>query len=196
MILNEHLKFEEHIDYLVSKTVQKLGILHKSRDFLDCKTSLLLYKSLVLLQFVYCDTVYDCASDAHLQQLQKLQNCACRTMLSCNSRTPIIEMHQTLDLLTLNERCKLHLSLDYFIHINNPDSSLHKYVKFQTGRVTRTGDMCLELPNLKTNFGRSAFSYRGPDYWMKLPDDIKGITSRPCFKRACINKMRDQNHPT
>ncbi len=48
MILDEQLNFEEHIDYLISKTVNKLGILRKSREFLDQKTSLLLYKSLVL----------------------------------------------------------------------------------------------------------------------------------------------------
>ncbi len=196
MILDEQLSFEEHIDYLVSKSVKELGILRKSREFLDQNTSLLLYKSLVLPHFDYCDTVYDCAADVHLQKLQKMQNSACRTMLLCNSRTPIKEMHDTLDILTLNQRRQLHMSLDCFTHINNPNSSLNKYFKFWPGRVTKTGETRLELPNLKTNFGRRAFSYRVPNHWMKLLEEIKNLTSRPMFKTACIRNMRDENHPT
>ncbi len=97
----------------------------KSRNFLDHKTSITLYKSLVLLHFDYCDIVYDCTSLGNLQKLQKLQNSACRTMLLADNRTPIAEMHDNLQLLTLKQRRELHLSVDCHKHVNISDSSLN-----------------------------------------------------------------------
>ncbi len=48
MILDESLTFDEHIAQIYAKSSQKLGILRRSRDYLDTNTSLMLYKSLVL----------------------------------------------------------------------------------------------------------------------------------------------------
>ena len=66
MILDDRLTFDDHIDYICNKAVKKLGILRKAQNFLDLDTSVLLYKSLVLPQFDYCDTVYSCTSAANL----------------------------------------------------------------------------------------------------------------------------------
>ena len=43
VILDEYLTFNAHVDYVVHKASGKLGILRKSREFIDRKTSLLLY---------------------------------------------------------------------------------------------------------------------------------------------------------
>ena len=197
MMLDDQLTFEEHIDYIQSKTVQKLGILRKSRDFLDRNTSILLYKSLVLPHFDYCDTVYGVSADINLQKLQKLQNSACRTMLLCDKRTPISEMHKSLELLTLKDRRHLHMSMDCHAHINNPKSSLNKYFKKRETRRTRAGESKMELPNLRSNTGRKAFSFRGPQHWLSLPENTRIIESKQLFKKECIkNLMRDVDHPT
>ncbi len=76
VILDDILSFDSHVEYMHGKVVKKLGIVRKARDFQDLGTSVHLYKSLVLPHIDYCDLVYCCTSEANLQKLQKLQNCA------------------------------------------------------------------------------------------------------------------------
>ena len=196
VILDDELSFNDHINYIHTKATNKLGILRKSRDFLDKKTSLLLYQSLVLPHFDYCDTTYGCTSTVNLNKLQLVQNSACRTVLRCGKREPIANMHKDLNILTLEIRRKLHLSMDCHkaIHTNN---SMTRYFQTRATRTTRAGDKRLVIPNLKTNMGRKAFSYRGPSHWEGLPVHLKNIKSPDVFKSECLKTIcRDENHPT
>ena len=45
MYLDEHLTFSEHISTVCKKSSKKLGIIRKAREYLDRKTSLILYKA-------------------------------------------------------------------------------------------------------------------------------------------------------
>ena len=72
--LDDHLTFDDHISYVHSKSSKELGILRKSREFLDRKTCLTLYKSLIMTCIVYCDLVYMCTTAANLDNLQKIWN--------------------------------------------------------------------------------------------------------------------------
>ena len=77
MILDEKLTFDEHINQTYTKASQKLGILRRSREYLDTTTGLTLYKSLVLPHLDYYDTVYMCTIVQNLNKLQLIQNGAC-----------------------------------------------------------------------------------------------------------------------
>ncbi len=196
-MLDQNLTFDDHIEYLHGKAVNKLGILRKSRNFLDQNTSVLLYKSLVLPQFDYCDIVYDCTSLGNLQKLQKLQNSACRTMLLADNRTSVAEMHDDLQLLTLNQRRELHLSVDCHKHVNIPDSSLNYMFKSKRKRTTRSGPKLVEVPQRRTATGRKAFSFRGPNHWNNLDVSKRVIENQDSFKRTILKEMlRDVDHPT
>ena len=81
--------------------------------------------------------------------------------------------------------------------INNPSNSLSRYFKAMVTRTTKSGENKMALPNLRTNQGRRAFSFRGPDHWDKLPADIKNIESLAVFKTEYVKRFnRDENHPT
>ena len=56
LYLDEHLTFSDHIATICKKSSRKLGTLRKARKFLDRKTSLLLYKSLVVPYM--CNSVF------------------------------------------------------------------------------------------------------------------------------------------
>ncbi len=194
MMLDQHLTFDDHVEYLHGKAVKKLGILRRSRNFLDKNTSVLLYKSLVLPHFDYCDIVYSCTSEGNLQ---KLQNSACRTMLLADKRTPIKEMHSDLQLLTLKQRWELHLLLDHHKHVNLQESSLNYMFKPKYNRGTRSGKKIVEVPKCRMATGGKAYSFRGPDHWNKLDSTHREIEKLDHFKSEIIkNMLRDVNHPT
>ena len=121
-VLLDDLSFEEHVQYVVTKCTMKLGILGTSREFLDRKSFILLYKSLVLPHIDYCDLVYMTANKYTLHKLQIIQNVACRIILRADNRRGIQEIHHKLNLLTLKERQYLHLSMEGFLHIHTNSS--------------------------------------------------------------------------
>ena len=75
------LVFEDHIIFSYNKASCKLGALAKIRKHVDQYKALILYESLVLPHFDYCDTVFMTTTNMMLNKVQLLQNNVCRTIL-------------------------------------------------------------------------------------------------------------------
>ena len=199
MILDDHLSFDEHITYIHNKATKKLGILYKSKDYLDRSTKILLYKSLILPHLDYCDTVYMTTTETNLSKLQKIQNVACRTILGANKEASIKQMHTELELLTLFQRRQLHQAMECFNNINNPEAGpnhMFNTVDDRAHNTRTTGTKVMKVPNIRTTTGRKAFSYRGPRFWNDLHSDCRQIDKKDTFKRHISKTIcRDVNHP-
>ena len=197
VLLDDLLNFEEHIEYVVNKSTKKLGILRKSREFLPRKTSILLYKSLVLPHIDYCDLIYMTANESQLHRLQLIQNVASRIILKANNRTSIKHMHKELNLLTLGERRHLHMSMECFRQVNSKSGLNNMFVQHTTGRVTRgTSTKNMKIPTMTTTTGRKAFTFRGPTHWNSLSSDLKENDNKNSFKSGASKLFaRDVNHP-
>ncbi len=163
----------------------------------------MLYKSLVLPHLDYCDTVFMTASVTVLNKLQLIQNSACRTILLAEARTSTDEMHKELGLLKLNERRQLHLCFQLHKNIYVDDtSSLSKFftpVIAVTGHRTRGAvGKSMVVVNLRSDTGRKAFSYHGPNSWNALPLQLRSIEIFNDFKKAVSEQVHDLfgDHPT
>ena len=66
-MVDQNLKFDEHVIYLHTKTVKWLGVLRRSRRFLDQGIALTLFKSLVVLHFTCCGIIIERISSNKLQ---------------------------------------------------------------------------------------------------------------------------------
>ena len=87
--LDDKLSFDEHITTVHSKAVTKLGLIRKSRHFLDQSTAPLLYQTLLIPQLNYSDIVYDTTSMTNKNKVQITQNCALGMILKCDKYTLI-----------------------------------------------------------------------------------------------------------
>ena len=165
VLLDDRLTFEDHIQYVIGKSTEKLGMLRRFREFLDRKTSILLYKILVLPHIDYCDLVYMTATEYNLHQLQLIQNVAYRIVLQADNRTNIKAMHTELKLLDLKDRQFLHLSMECFRQVNS-DSSLNYMFDHNVNeqRVTPGAlNNNMKVPIGRTDMGCKAFSYKAHD---------------------------------
>ena len=115
--LDDKLYFDEDVSTVHSKAVKKLGLIRKSRHFLDQSILLMLYQSLLLQQLNYCDMVYDTRSVVNKNKLQIVQNCALRTILNCDKYTSIDYLHNKVKILTLPQRHKLHTAVECFKNV-------------------------------------------------------------------------------
>ena len=203
VILDQYLSFNEHIEYLLSKANQKLGVLRKVRKCLNRSLSLTLYKSLVLPHFDYCDVVYSCTSQENLRKLQLIQSSACRTLLLAESDRHIVDLHKKLHLDMLSTRRELHLTnlchqnIYFDGLVGLPDFFV--LVSPVVGRRTRScATYCMKVPKTRTVLGQRAFRVRGPTQWNSILKELHVVKNLNSFKRQIAEKLRQpfENHPT
>ena len=101
--------------------------MRKPREYLDKKTSILLYKSLLLPYIDYYDTVYMVTNATDLKQLQLIQNAACRTLSLADRDTNAEYMHSEHKFLRLDDRRNLQFLIECHKNVYNKGSSMSKY---------------------------------------------------------------------
>ncbi len=148
----------------------------------------------------YCDTTYMCGNSTDLQQLQLVQNAACRIILRKPMDTSIKSMHQESNIPTLGDRRTYHVLIECHKNIYNTDASLKYMFVCESDireRCTRNTDtQSMFIPHYRTVTGRKAFSFRGPQTCNSLNRPIRMIESLNAFKSEILKDvMRDVNHP-
>ena len=74
LIIDDNLRWDEHIDYICSKTKRNIGIISRTKGVISTGSSIQLYKSLVEPYFRYDNTVWGLCNDTLIDKLQLLQN--------------------------------------------------------------------------------------------------------------------------
>ena len=74
LIIDDNLRWEEHIHYICSKTKRNIGIITRMKGVIPTRSSIKLYKSLVEPYLRYGDTVWGLCNGNLIDKLQLLQN--------------------------------------------------------------------------------------------------------------------------
>ena len=115
----------------------------------------------------------------------------------------ISEMLNELGLLTLDERRNLHLIFEIYKTINTDGNQGLKMfftpVLSVRGHALRAhSNKNVTVPRVRTNMGQCSISYRGLNFWNKLPLEAKLVPKFVSFKRI-VSSMVHQlfgDHPT
>ena len=86
--IDSHLTWNEHIDTLRRKLLQRIAILARARKYIPAKYRLLLYNASIKPLFTYCCTVWSNCSQTNLDELFKLQKRCARLILDSPRDTP------------------------------------------------------------------------------------------------------------
>jgi Txe/YoeB family toxin of Txe-Axe toxin-antitoxin module len=87
VVLDENLKWTDHIKLIKSKISKNIGIICKARKKFEAKALMMLYNSLILPYLNYCIEVWGHASITSLNSIFKLQKRILRIIKSVNRRT-------------------------------------------------------------------------------------------------------------
>ena len=79
--IDSHLTWNEHIDTLRRKLLQRIAILARARKYIPTKYRLLLYNASIKPLFTYCCTVWSNCSQTNLDELFKLKKRCARLIL-------------------------------------------------------------------------------------------------------------------
>ena len=160
--IDSHLTWNEHIDTLRRKLLQRIAILARARKYIPTKYRLLLYNASIKPLFTYCCTVWSNCSQTNLDELFKLRKRCARLILDSPWDARSFDNFQKLKWLSIDQIFKLNkLGLlkkvidgrapEYVITILDSLRFEHKY-------STRTKTL-YRLPKPRTDATTRSFFY-------------------------------------
>ena len=120
VVINKHLTWQDHIDYICNKINNKLSPLRRIKSCLPLEARLLFFNSYILPIFDYADVIWgDRGNVALMKQLQVLQNKAERITQDLPPRASATEALHNLRWKRLSRRRAEHRAIFMFNCLNN-----------------------------------------------------------------------------
>ena len=114
VIIDNKLKWNDHITYVKSKISKTIGLFYKMRQYLG-KTALVnLYYSLVFSYLIYCNEIWGNASSVHLDPIIKIQKRCVRIITYSDYLSSSEPIFQTLNILNFRKLVVQRISLLMF----------------------------------------------------------------------------------
>ena len=186
IILSSDFIWSEHVDHVITKVNQRLGLLRRvRRHLLPFQARLLFYNSLILPIFDYADIVWgDKNNIGIMNNLQILQNKAAKIILDRPLQSSATEALVILKWPNLEQRrfyhrcafvykCKNELT-DHNMNLSR-NSDVHHH-------NTRNNDL-FRLPRVLRNWGKQRVCYHAVQDWNSLDKDTRNVASISGFKR-------------
>lgn len=188
VMMDCHLRFEEHVLNTVHNCFYKLKLLYNIRQFISVDLRVKLCESLILSKFNYCDTVFGpCLLKKTQKFIQRVQNACARFCFHIPPRTSVTPYLTKARMLKMTMRQHLHLASLLFgvLKTGKPSYLLSKLVWRQQKRIQRSGAMYkpLIIPKYKCAAFRGSFRFQATKCWNDLPPPIRNCNSRPSFHR-------------
>ena len=118
IMFDARLTFQDHVEYMKSKTYSKIKLLGRVRNIIYRDTALLLYKCLILPIYNYCNYIYFPLGANCTDVLQKFQNIALRSIIRAEHRTSTDILQNTLQMPRLSNRRKYHIAFQMYDYVN------------------------------------------------------------------------------
>ncbi len=136
MYIDENLKWDVHIDKIISNISAKISILRSLRKVVPIDTLTLMYNANCFTTYrLHADIVLDSASAASKFKLQSLHTTAGRLITGCGPRTSGNPIYKSLSWLSLQHRRDFHKCKMVYKCRNNLAPSYLK--KFFTSNDTK-----------------------------------------------------------
>jgi hypothetical protein len=104
VVIDIKLKFNKNMEMRQKKISKKINFNRRLSSKLSKYSNITLYKAIILPHLDYCSSILFLANNSELNYLQKLQNRMMRTILRSRLDTPIRNMLETLNFLSVRQR--------------------------------------------------------------------------------------------
>ena len=169
--IDPHLKWDDHVDYICQKVSKRIGMLSRIRDFIDVKSSKLIFNSMILSLVDYCSVVWSNCADKHIARIQRLQNRAARVILRKGKRTHINDMLDELKWCNIKDRMLLQDACMAYRCVNKNVPSYLQNIFVKNHEIhtynTRSANK-IHLNAVRSNSGKRCFEYRAAILWNLL----------------------------
>lgn len=192
ILIDSKLNFNYHITAISKKISRSIGLLYKLRYYVNAKTLMMVYYSLVYPFLTYAVAVWGSASDTSLKSLHILQKKVTRLItfndLFVDQPGPLVHtkpLFKELKILTIFDIFKLEVSKFVYdcLHFTNP-IQFNIYYKSCSSfyKTTSNNKQKLFKPIVRTTiYGLKSIKYNGVLIWNEIPLDIRLSVSKSVF---------------
>ena len=176
VIIDDKLKFVDHIKHISNKISKSVGILYKLKDCVPKNILIQLYYSLAYPYIQYCNLIYANTFNTHLDPLIKLQKKLIRAIDNAPYLAHTNNLFFNNRILKLDDINKYCTGVYMFKnrHLFVTTNSIHNHNTRQRNN--------LRTPFQRTCVTQQSMTYRGPLVWNSLPPRIRGIATLDSFK--------------
>jgi len=191
ILLDEHLTFDYHINYLCKKLAKSLYFIAKVKNTLPKKALLCLYYSLFHSNLLYGLNVFSCTSAKNIDKLCKLQKRAVRliNLAKNNSPTGNLFLKDSIlplkDLITFKKACFMHLV--YYGDCPLPLLEIFPKAAPNHEHDLRTTNNFF-IPRPKSEFFKKMPPFNFPETWNNL-EEAKLYVNNTTFQIALKNRL-------
>jgi len=185
--IDENLSWRNHIGHIESKISSAIGILYKSRSFLDFCSRKKLYFSLIHSHLSYANIVWANTHKTKLIKLQCLQNHACKAIHYLSRMDNPSNVMKNMKVLNLEKLNLYQILIFMFKYKNNmlPNSFLDIFSSTFSEKYNLRSNSSHNYYMKKTNTRYSEFSImsQGPKSWKNLKNQsLKHLNGLSSFK--------------
>ena len=197
IILDRNLKWSEHIETIKTKLQKTLGILYKTRHFLNEKALYLIFNSLLMSNVRYRLLCWGRANKKCINDINVLINRALRCIHYKKYDDSVRELKSQKKILNVESLYLYELGLFMFKFNNNllPDNfkNYYKSVKNVHNYHTRSSETNFFLPRFNSKIGHKSLSFQGSKLWTKLPLSLKSISHFGKFQHELKSYLLNSN---
>ena len=185
---DENLSMVTHIDHMCASAWYHLGRIRQIRKFLTEEATIIIIHAFITSKLDYLNILLYGLPDLQIQRLQRVQNCAARTIKMGRKYDHVTPLLKDLHWLPVRDRIKFKLLLLTFKCLNGlAPKYLSRLLSYRTtSRKTRSSDKyLLNIPFTKyKTFADRSFAVAAPKEWNSLPLHIRRITELNTFKKT------------
>ena len=180
--IQKHLYWHRHIKNIRDKIAKQCGVMYLTRDFLNTKSLLLIYYSLIYSNLIYCHTVWGAASREAMTPLITIQKRVIRTIERLKKRDHTNDSFYKNKILKLSDINIVVCATFVYKCLNGLIPNNNRFAPNVNQRYQTRNRLNLRLPFVTSSQSHSGIVYHGAKVYNSIPNDIKNKTSVNCFK--------------
>ena len=182
--LDENISWRKHINNLITKISQMIGIIGRARRFMDTPQLILLYNTMVLPHLQYClinwGNFKDDRNMKYRDRILRLQKCFLRIIYSENRLAHADPLFARMGTLKIDDLYKQSVRCFSFKLTKNmlPSRMSSLARRIDHNHCTRGSQTNLTIHSSN----HRSLRFIGPNHWNSLPSTLKKLPSISSFK--------------
>ena len=185
LILQQDLKWDMHIDYIIKKLNSKIPLYYQLRTILPYNKRIIVFNALSLSNILYGIELYAKRNNYKIQCLQKTQNRLLKILFNKRIRTGTNNLHKSLNILKVIDLAKLRSLLigHKVIYENHKTNSSHVGMTLlNRTRVLRRNDNVNFTITAQHYDNQNKITENASIIWNDIPNELKILKCRDNFK--------------
>lgn len=175
VVIDQHLRWSEHVDYLVKRLRRLIHKFYQLRDILSKQNLYMVYDALAESVLRYCIIIWGGLYENKIKILQTMQNTLLKIIFKKDRLHPSELLYRELNIFNIRMLYTYHAML--WMHKSQADPVVHDY------HTRNQANVSVKIPlYTKTHTQRFLFYY-GPKLYNLLPISIKNNRKLYTFKK-------------